>query len=197
MTDSADKNMINSSDEELMVLVTERNTRALTALYDRYGKSLYNFILRYTNNRELSEDLLQETFTKVWFASQTFNPLKGTFKAWIFTIGLNVTRSEMAKKRYSYPHLELDEEAGNGGAADGRGEESADCMLEHAELKDAISAALGRLSPLLREVVILKHYQKLKFSEIAKISNTPEGTLKARLHNALSQLRTMLHNGEL
>lgn len=180
-----------------MVLVTERNTRALTALYGRYGKSLYNFILRYTNNREIAEDLLQETFTKVWFAAHTFNPAKGTLKAWIFTVGLNATRNEMAKKRYSYHHLELEEETGHQAASEALERESADGVLERAELKDAISAALGQLSPLLREIVILKHYQKLKFSEIAKISNTPEGTLKARLHNALSQLRTILYNVEL
>lgn len=177
-------------------MVTDRNTRALTAIYNRFGKSLYNFILRYTNNRELSEDLLQETFTKVWFASHTFNPAKGTVKTWIFTIGLNATRSEMAKKRYSVHHLELEEGTGCDAAAADHESESADRALEHADLKAEIANALGQLSPLLREVVILKHYQKLKFSEIAKISNTPEGTLKARLHNALNQLRTIMYTME-
>lgn len=189
--------MTTYTDEELMAMVADRNARALTALYDRYGKSLYNFILRYTNNREVAEDLLQETFTKAWFGSHTFNPAKGTFKAWIFTIAINQTRNEMSKTRYRYHHLELEEDASRDAVPEAHAAESASHMLERAELKDAIAGALSQLSPLLREVVILKHYQKLKFSEIAQISNTPEGTLKARLHNALSQLRTILYNVEL
>ncbi len=179
-----------------MALVADRNTNALTALYERYGKSLYNFILRYTNHRELSEDLLQETFTKVWFGSHTFNPVKGTFKAWLFTIGINLTRNEMSKKRYSCHHLELQEGMGRQDASGDHDRDAPERLVEHAELKETIAAALARLSPLLREVVILKHFQKLKFSEIAEITNTPEGTLKARLHIALSQLRTLLHNEE-
>jgi len=187
--------MTDYSDEELMALVADRNTNALTALYERYGKSVYTFILRYTNNREIAEDLLQETFTKVWFASHTFNPVKGTFKSWVFTIGINLTRNEMSKKRYSHHHLEITDGMGgdDAGLIDPR---AADSALEHAELKDTIADALGRLSPLLREIVILKHFQKLKFAEIAAITNTPEGTLKARLHIALSQLRTLLHTVE-
>jgi RNA polymerase sigma factor (sigma-70 family) len=186
----ADTMMTTCTDEELMALVTERNTRALATLYARYGKSVYNFILRYTNDRELSEDLLQETFTKAWFGSHTFDPLKGTFKAWIFTISMNLTRNEMSKKRHSVRHIELDENA-----AQEQGE-SADGALHRSELHDTIAGALSRLSPLQREIVILKHYHNLKFSEIATMSNTPEGTLKARLHNALAQLRTMLYHME-
>lgn len=185
------------SDEELMALVAERNTRALAVLYGRYGKGLYNFILRYTNNRELSEDLLQETFTKVWFASHTFDPEKGQFKAWLFTVGLNVVRSEMSKSHYRHHHVELVEETERDMRRDDTdGHTTADCVMEQTELKDTVAKAVAQLSPLLREVVILKHYEKLKFSEIAKISNTPEGTLKARLHNALRQLRIMLYNVE-
>lgn len=188
--------MTTYTDEELMALVTERNSHAIKALYERYGKSLYNFILRYTNSRELSEELLQETFTKAWFASHTFDPAKGTFKAWIFTIGMNLTRNEMTKKRYSVHHLELDESMLQEQSSGDRDGTSAESLLERAELKATIAGALSQLSPLLREIVILKHYQKLKFSEIAAMVNTPEGTLKARLHNALNQLRTILYNVE-
>src|SRR3989339_1010123 len=107
--DNAERDMTKFSDEELMVLVYERNTKALKILYDRYGKGVYNFILRYTNNREISEDLLQETFTRVWFASHTFNSERGAFKSWLFTIGINITRNEMTKKRYGYHYVDLDE----------------------------------------------------------------------------------------
>lgn len=180
-----------------MALVTERNTRALKTLYDRYGKSVYNFILRYTNSRELSEDLLQETFTKAWFAANTFNPEKGTFKAWLFTIGINLTRNEMTKKRYDYKHFEFEEMIAGDDGTDNCEKEPAECFLEHSELKDTIARALEQLNPFLKEVVILKHYQRMKFSEISEITNTPEGTLKARFHNALGQLKKILKTAEL
>ncbi|HEX2868175.1 MAG TPA: sigma-70 family RNA polymerase sigma factor [Ignavibacteriales bacterium] len=194
--DNTDINIMKYSDEDLMALVTERNTKALKVLYDRYGKSVYNFILRYTNHREMAEDLLQETFTKAWFASHSFDPDKGAFKSWLFTIGINLTRNEMVKKRYSYPHIDLEEVILDDESTAKAGEEPAGCFLEYTELKDTITSALEQLSPLLKEVIILKHYQKMKFSEIAEITNTPEGTLKARFHNALGQLKRILQKTE-
>lgn len=179
-----------------MALVTDRNTNALKVLYDRYGKSVYNFILRYTNNREIAEDLLQETFTKAWFSSHSFDPEKGAFKSWLFTIGINITRSEMVKKRYSYPHIDLEDVILEDEPSRKKEEEPAVCFLEYTELKDTIASALEQLNPFLKEVIILKHYQKMKFSEIAEVTNTPEGTLKARFHNALGQLRKILQKTE-
>ncbi|MDP4175712.1 MAG: sigma-70 family RNA polymerase sigma factor [Bacteroidota bacterium] len=194
--DNTERNMTKYSDEDLMALVTERNTKALKVLYDRYGKSVYNFILRYTNSREIAEDLLQETFTKAWFASHSFNPEKGAFKSWLFTIGINLTRNEMIKKRYSYQYIDLEDVITEDEYSGKQDNQPADCFLEHTELKDTIARALEELSPFLKEVVILKHYQKMKFSEIAEVTNTPEGTLKARFHNALGQLKKILQKME-
>ena len=179
-----------------MILVCERNTRALNILYDRYGKSVYNFILRYTNNKEISEDLLQETFTRLWFASHTFNPAKGTFKGWLFTIGINLTRNEMSRKRYGYQYVDLDEGDEIDDSKNDYLKMPAADLLEQADLKDTIGKALERLNPFLKEVIILKHFQKLKFSEISEMTNTPEGTLKARFHNALYQLKQLLQKAE-
>lgn len=179
-----------------MALVTEKNTNALKVLYDRYGKSVYNFILRYTNNRELAEDLLQETFTKTWFSSHSFDPEKGAFKSWLFTIGINLTRNEMIKKRYSYPHIDFEEVTLEDDSSNKEADEPAGCFLEYTELKDTIASALEQLNPFLKEVIILKHYQRMKFSEISEITNTPEGTLKARFHKALGQLKKILQKTE-
>jgi RNA polymerase sigma-70 factor (ECF subfamily) len=193
---NADRNITNYTDEELMSMVLERNTKGLKVLYDRYYRSIFNFILRYTNNREISEDILQETFTRVWFASHLFNPDKGSFKTWLFTIGINITRNEMTKKRYNYKYIEMDEITEQSEIYGKSEDEPLGDILEHSDLKDTIAKALERLNPFLREVVILKHYQMLKFSEISEITNTPEGTLKARFHNAVIQLRKLLQTAE-
>ena len=188
--------MDNSSDEKLMQLVLERNADALKTLYNRYSMATFNFILRYTGNRELSEDLLQETFSRCWFAAHTFNPRKGALKNWLFTIARNATRNEMSKKMHRYQHIEIDElNASPTNSLRTMG--CAESDLEKLELKSAINAALGKLKPYLREVVVLKHFHKLKFREISEITDTPEGTLKARFHYAVAQLKDLLKHLEL
>jgi RNA polymerase sigma factor (sigma-70 family) len=189
---NSEKNISKHSDEKLMALVCNRNTHALKLLYDRHSHGVYNFILKYTNNRELSEDVLQETFIRVWFAAHTFNNEKGRFKTWLFKIGINITRSEMIKKRYDYQYVPLDDPDLDCKTGGNTRIESAEDLMGYEELKDSVNKALERLNPFFREVIILKHYQKMKFSEISEITNTPEGTLKARFHRALGQLRILL-----
>ncbi|MCK4764570.1 MAG: sigma-70 family RNA polymerase sigma factor [Candidatus Aminicenantes bacterium] len=101
--------MEKQSDKELMKLVTARDTAALKILYQRYEKKIFNFILRYTGSREIAREMIQEAFTRVWFAAHTFDREGGNFKGWVYTIALNLTRNEMSKKKYSYHYVEADE----------------------------------------------------------------------------------------
>ena len=197
MMDKSSIHIKRYTDEELMDLVLERNARSLKILYERYSKSIFNFILRFTNSPELSEDILQETFTRVWFAAHTFNSKRGTFKTWMFTIALNICRNEMGKKRYQYNYLDFEELSSKEETTAITQEAEQSNLSDKLEMKDLISGALERLNPFLREIVILKHYQELKFSEIAEITNTPEGTLKARFHTALAKLKIMLEKVEI
>jgi RNA polymerase sigma-70 factor (ECF subfamily) len=188
--------MEKSTDQELMSMVLKKNTRAFKLLYSRYEMRIYNFILRYTGSREIAQDLLQETFTRVWFAAHSFNHESGNFKGWLYAIALNITRSEMSKKRYAYHYLEVSEISHQDEPAAPSMEEP-DIEMERADLKNAVTQALDKLSPLLREIIILKHYQQLKFSEIDEMTKTPEGTLKARFHRAIAQLKELLDLAEL
>ena len=191
--DKDNSNLLSNSDEELMNLLQKGNTDALKLLYNRYSNRIFNFTLRYTNNREISEDILQEVFTRIWRSSHTFNPEKGTFKTWLFTIGINLTRKEMSKKRYDYNHLDFDEIR----SFDTKPGRRDDSLVEKTDLKDTIEKALAGLNPFLKEVVILKHFQNMKFTEIEEMTKIPVGTLKARFHNALGQLRKLLENQDL
>ncbi|MGH7495877.1 MAG: RNA polymerase sigma factor [bacterium] len=119
----------------------------------------------YTGNKQIAQDLLQETFTRVWFAAHLFDQAGGNFRGWLYTIALNIARSEMSKKRYAYRYFEISEIPHHDEPMNPRSEEP-DVQSEHADLKATIARALGKLSPLLREIVILKHYQQLKFKEI-------------------------------
>ena len=184
--------MQNCTDKELIEHINDRNSKALSILYERYNLGVFNFVLRYTNNREIAEEVLQETFVRIWYASHTYAPEKGSVKTWVFTIGLNITRNEMSLKRYSYQYVEYDDllESENNGEITELSNPVD--ILENIELQDSIKHAISKLDPYLKEVVLLKHFHNLKFREIAEITETPEGTLKARFHKAINQLEKYL-----
>jgi len=180
------------TDKELMKRITDKNTLALKVLYRRYEIQIFNFIFRYTGSRELAQELIQETFTRVWFAAHTFDQIRGNFKGWVYTIALNLARNELSKKEYTYHFLDIDETIEYQHDRDDSEKENPETILEQNELTHAITKALGKLKPYLREVIIMKNYQHMKFREIAEATDIPEGTLKARYHRAIALLKEYL-----
>lgn len=182
--------MNTKTDKELMKLIAEKNSLALKTLYQRYNVGVFNFVLRYTGNRELAQELIQETFTRIWTAARQFDQRKGNFRGWLFTIALNLTRTEMSRKEYTYRYLDVDEVPETHHRDDDElKEDDPHTLLEKKELKHTVAKALGKLPAHMREVIIMKNYHHLKFREIAAATNTPEGTLKARYHRAVAALK--------
>lgn len=182
------------TDNELMKLIADKHSPALKVLYRRYEIQIFNFIRRYTGSRELAQELIQETFTRIWFAAHTFDQKRGNFKGWLYTIALNITRSEMSKKEYTYHFLEINEACERGEDGKNPDDENPETIQQQKELKKSIAYALGKLKPFLREVIIMKNYQHLKFREIAEAADIPEGTAKARYHRAIALLRKTLNH---
>ena len=184
------------SDEALMKRVRNRDVDAFQVLYCRYETRIFSFVLRYTGSRGLAEDLLQETFWRVWQAAATYQPQKGEFRSWLYRVALNTVRSEMAHKRHvlehttSAPHSKISEGLKTGPADD------PGSRLVHEENQTLVEKALSALSPSMREVVVLKCFEGMKFSEIAMVTGTPEGTLKSRFHRAIAEMRRRLIPGE-
>jgi len=185
------------TDNQLMKLLTAKDKTALKELYRRYEMLVFNFLLRYTGHRGIAQELIQDTFTRLWFAGHTFDPKKGNFKAWLYTIALNLARNEMSKKEYTYQFLPPDQVHNYHQVEDNPQTQSPDAVLEQKETQTSVANALGQLQPQLREVIIMKNYQHLKFKEIARVTGTPGSTLKARYHKAISELKKYLHVGEV
>jgi len=181
------------TDSELMKLIADKHTPALKVLYRRYEIQVFNFIRRYTGSRELAQELIQETFTRIWFAAHTFDRKRGNFKGWLYAIALNISRSEMSKKEYTYHFIEINETCERGEDGRGRTGETPETILHKKELENSVADALGKLKPYLREVVVMKNYQHLKFREIAEAAGIPEGTAKARYHRAIALLKEALN----
>lgn len=189
--------MDQKTDKELMELICNQNSEALKVLYRRYEIKIFNFILRNAGSREIAQELIQETFTRVWCAARTFDQQKGNFKAWLYTIALNLTRNEMSKKEYTYYFLDTADIHDIKQQRELAEPSTPNNVLEQKEIKVAIARALSQLHPDLREVIIMKNYQHLKFREMAEATSLPESTLKARYHRAIELLKKYLNPSEV
>ncbi len=185
------------SDAALMKRVRNRDVDAFQVLYSRYESRIFNFLLRYVGNRPLAEDLLQETFWRVWQAAASFQPDRGEFRSWLYRVALNGVRSEMAHKRYGLDRLAPEGQSQLAARHQQTGREHDPAgRLELEENNTLVEKALSGLSPSMREVIVLKCLEGMKFSEIASVTGTPEGTLKSRFHRAIAELRRRLLPGE-
>ena len=184
--------MLSKSDSILVEESRRGSRRAFRELYERYEHPLFNFIRRYTGSIELAQDLLQETFIRVWYSAHSFDTRKGNFKGWVYKIALNITRNEMNRKQYSCHFQDVDRVAHKMVDPD----DNPHNIIEKSDASRTIEKALNDLQPILKEIVIMKNFQQLKFREISEITEIPEGTLKARYHRAVKELKKQLKHLE-
>jgi len=191
---SAGEEMPAPSDLELIDRVARRDTRAFGALYARHSRPVFGMLVRLAGRREVAEEWLQETFTRVWLAARTHDPARGAVRAWIFRIALNTARSELGRKRHRTTHVSLDQTGLDlAGATSGEPELAA--SLDETRRARELHRALERLPDFMREVVVLRCSRELTFAEIAAVTGAPEGTLKSRFHRAVAALRAALGAG--
>jgi RNA polymerase sigma factor (sigma-70 family) len=164
-----------------MLLVKEGRLSELTVLFDRYHISLYNFFLKLTLNRAVSQDLTQNLFYRVIRYRESFEPGHGTFRSWIYRIARNV-HLDHCKQEKNVPGRLSDTEETEQELAEG----STGYTEEQFEQLDE---ALARLSPDQREVLVLSRYQGLKYEEIARIRNSSVAAVKVQVFRAVRQLR--------
>jgi RNA polymerase sigma-70 factor (ECF subfamily) len=188
---SAGNAMPTPSDLELIDRVARRDTEAFSNLYARHSRPVFGMLVRVAGRRELAEEWLQETFTRVWLAAGTCDPTRAAVRAWIFRIALNVARSELARKRSRTPHVSLDQTEIDLADASA-GEPLLAAGLDEERRARQLAWALQRLPDFMREVVLLRCGSELSFAEIAAVTGAPEGTLKSRFHRAVAALREAL-----
>ena len=136
-----------------------------------------------------AEDATQDAFILAW---QHFDSYRGgSFRSWLFTIAANRARDEL-RRRGRRPSLSLDEARDDPDRADLDPADTgptAQEIVEQAELRRALEAALRTLPDDWREVVILADVQGLDYSEVASVTGIPVGTVKSRLSRARGRLR--------
>ena len=169
---------------ELIVRLRAREEAALGELYDHYGKTAYSVILRVVRRPETAEDLVQETFLRVWTRIGTYNVQRGTLYTWILTIArhlaIDYTRTALGQGREQAADLDVIERVL---FAD---PESAVRQSVNSRL---VVAALEKLDPRYRQLVELAYFDGMSHSELAEKLQLPLGTVKTWLRAALQQLR--------
>jgi RNA polymerase sigma-70 factor (ECF subfamily) len=163
---------------------------AAQELVRRYERPVFNLIERLVHERAVAEELTQDTFLKVFRKLQTFDA-RLRFSAWILRIAHNTTIDHLRRHRPATVSLDFksDEDAST------LGERLPD---EHALPPDeafalqrtaiTVDAALGRLRPEYREVLVLRYQEGLEYEEIAQVLGRPLGTIKTFVHRARRML---------
>jgi len=175
------------SDEKIMLLVKEGQLSALTELFERYHVRLYNFFLRLTLDGPLSEDLTQNLFYRIIMYRQSFEPMNGNFRSWIYRMARNIYADHLRQEGRSPARRGETEEAAERLAAMDAAPESG-YTEEHYEKLDS---ALALLSPAQREILVLSRYQGLKYAEISQIKDLSVAAIKVQVYRALRQLRSL------
>lgn len=162
-------------------MVRRDDLSQLAHLFERHRVKLYNFYLRLTRNRSLSEDMVQEVFLRVLKYRHTFRG-DGEFTMWMYHIARNVHRDHHAKWRHEQVAGEDQEEPA-------AGEPSALEALEQDQSAQLLQEALARLPAEKRELLILSRYQGLRYDAIAGILDCSTVAVKVRVHRAMNELR--------
>lgn len=170
------------SDEALLSSSLEGNLVAFDLLVDRYYDRLYGYLIRFLKDSDTAEDLLQETFLRVWRKRAEFKNI-ASFSTWIYTIAGNLARSEW-RRRKRWRMLRIgasreDEDADIEIADRGSGP---DAVVENRMAVEELADEVQKLPDRYREVVILRDIQGMTYEEIAGIVQVPVGTVKSRLN---------------
>ena len=189
--------LIHSTDHELVAFARSGSEKAYRELLGRYQRPVFSLVYRMVRDRELAEDLAQETFVKVFNHLDSYNP-KYKFSSWIFKIANNLAIDHLRKK--ALPTVSLDgsrhattsEEAESSRISIASEDENPEELLEAKELGEEIETAISQLRVEYRTAVLLRHVEGRPYEEIAEIMDVPLGTVKTYIHRARIELRELL-----
>ena len=160
-------------------------------------RKVYGLCYRFTGSASEAQDLTQEVFLRVFRTLRTFRSAEGSFATWLARVTRNLlidhyrrTRQERVTDSIE-EQLPTIEESGSGAAV------RPDQALAGREASDILQATLQKLSPDLREAVILRDLQEMEYREIADVLQIPEGTVKSRINRGRAELARLLRKQKL
>lgn len=163
------------------VLMPDEQAELLRALHDEHAPALWRYVVWLTGDRQLAEDVVQETLVRAWKRPQVLDQSETSAKAWLFTVARNlvIDTKRSAYSRHEFAADVLPERAE---------EDRTDALLDSWLVADALTT----LSSDHRAVVVHAYYRGQSIAEIAAELDIPPGTVKSRLHYALRAMRLAL-----
>jgi RNA polymerase sigma factor (sigma-70 family) len=157
-----------------------------------HTRRVYGICYRFTGSDHEAQDLTQDVFLRVFRSLKSFRAAEGTFSVWLARLARNLLidhyrRTKLDRASFSIEEQlpMLEEKTASLGRTEG--------LLAGREASEVLQAALQKLSPDLRETVILRDLEDLDYREIAQVLHVPEGTVKSRLNRGRAELGRILH----
>ena len=167
-------------------------------IVQRYHRRIYNICYRFAGTSDDAQDLTQEVFIKMFRTLNTYDVSKGAFMTWVTTITRNLLVDHFRKTKQDRITDSLDtppsehEDAQPIGEQIADGSRPPDAQVQGREMRETVHRALQKLSPELREAVILRDLQDMDYREIAVALKVPEGTVKSRINRGRAELARLL-----
>ncbi len=173
------------SEEQLIVLLKDRNENGFHYLYDHYSGALYGVILRIVQSKDYTEEIIQDVFVKIWNSIHQYDSSKGRFYTWMINIARNTAIDYLKSKSFQN---EL------------KNQPLPDFVYNSAELSTTnnssdfigFSNVLESLETDKKELIDLAYYQGYTQNEISEKLKIPLGTVKTKMRNALMKLKDLL-----
>jgi RNA polymerase sigma-70 factor (ECF subfamily) len=175
-----------NGDTDLLLRLQRREPDALGELYDRYGRLVYSLILRVVRDSGTAEDLVQETFIRVWNRAQSFDAKKGSIAPWLLAVARNRAIDYLRSAQARHDPVELNQMDHPSLYS----EMEADLLNRDSARR--IQTAMRKLPEPQRKVIELAYFEGLSQSEMADRMGQPLGTIKTWVRAALRVLREEL-----
>lgn len=180
---------IKKIDSEILVKARKGEVKAFDLIISFYQKAIFNHIYRLVGNKDDAADLTQDTFFKIYRKHALIDP-SDNFKAWLYKIATNTVYDWFDKKKRRNEFNFIEE-----GEIETIGAVVPYYRLDKATTMD-LEMALGKIKPRYQSVIFLYYQQGFSYEEIAKIMQTPLGTVKTLLYRAKRALEEELKYGE-
>lgn len=173
------------TEDELVQLLKGKSEQAFSYLYDNYSGAINGVIYRMVENTVLAEDILQETFVKIWNNFANYDATKGRLFTWMVNVAKNLTIDTLRSKGFKKQQkISQDENAVSNVKDENFGAERFDAL--------GIRKQLLNLKPEQRTIIDLAYFSGYTQDEISKEMNLPLGTVKTRMRSAIIELRKLL-----
>ncbi len=177
------------ADHKLLLQVQQRQVHALEVLYNRYASRALGLAFKILQDRDLAEQVIQDAFWRVWHSADQYEPSRGSFSTWLFTIVHNLAIDQLRRRKSEIP---LDDpQQAEAITAEVAAPDVSDLASRHLRAEE-VRSALKTLPETQRRVLELAYFEGLSRREIAQLLGAPLGTIHTRARLGIEKLRQLL-----